>query len=389
MSYFRKTESGSFEFFVYMGKDAEGNSIKESKTFKRKKDGERWAREKEIEKETGILMEFANMTFEEYIDKWFEEHVEEHLSPVTYDSYYSKFERQILPVLGRFKLKDLQPGHIQTYLTKIRREGGSKNKQKYQYKLLSSALSYANEMNYIHQNPMNNVRKPGKYSQQKIKKKKKKVKAMSRDLLKEWFTFVEDHDPWVADYSFIALNTGMCLEEMLGSRWEDINFNEMTVKVEEARVYKRGEGTITKGPKSDSRFRKIPMAEELADRYRAIWKKQQDIKMDMGKEKYKDNNLILPKGNGESYSPGGVQGKIRKVRRKGGFPEWITSHTFRHTFASLYLSENPNIKELQEILGHHSYTITANTYSHFLPNDFKEAGRNISRAVGSIFGVQE
>lgn len=384
MAYFRKTTAGSFEFFVYMGND---NRI--SKTFKRKKDGERWARDKEMERDTGILMEFANMTFEQYIEKWFIEHVEEHLSPVTYDSYYGKFKKQILPVLGQIKLKDLQPGHIQSYLTKIRKNGGSKNKQKYQYKLLSSALTYANEMNYIHQNPMNNVRKPGKYSKQKIKKKKKKAKAMSRKLIKEWHEFTKKEDPWVADYSYIAINTGMCLEEMLGSRWEDVNFTEMTVKVEEARVYKRGEGTITKGPKSDSRYRKIPMSPKLANRYRAIWKKQQEFKMELGKEKYEDNNLIMCQKDGKVYSPGGAQRKIRKTRRKGGFPEWITSHIFRHTFASLFLAENPNIKQLQKILGHHSYTITADTYSHFLEKDFKKAGHDISKAVGSIFAEQD
>jgi integrase len=33
----------------------------------------------------------------------------------------------------------------------------------------------------------------------------------------------------------------------------------------------------------------------------------------------------------------GTGAKIQKCREKGGFPDWITSHVFRHTFASLFL----------------------------------------------------
>jgi len=388
MAYYRKTKSGSFEFFVYMGRDGNGRKIKESKTFERKKDGEKWARDKEIEKETGILMEFANLTFQQYIEKWLDEFVEPNLSPVTYDKYSMVFFRQILPILGKFKLKEIKAAHIQSYLTKIKRQGGSLDKQKYFYRVLSSALGYADEMNYIYQNPMHNVRKPGKYTKHKIKDKKEKAKAMSRDLLRDWFTFVEEQDPWVADYSFIAINTGMCLEEMLGSRWEDISFAEMLIKVEEAKVYIRGQGTITKGPKTEHRYRKIPMSEELADRYRSIWKKQQMHRKDLPEE-YQDNNLVLAKVDGTCYSPRRVQAKIKRCREKGGFPDWITSHMFRHTFASLFLAENKNIKALQKILGHSSYVITADTYSHFLEEDFVKAGQDISRAVGSIFSVQD
>lgn len=384
MSTYRKTKSGKFEFFVYMGRDSNGRKIKESKTFAKKKDGERWARDKEIEKETGILMEFANMTFQQFVEKWLEEFVEQNLSPVTYDLYANAFENQILPVLGRFKMKELQPSHLQTYLAKIAKDGGSQNKQKNHYKIMSSALSYADEMNYIHFNPIRNVRKPGKYSKQKINKKKKTVKAMSRDMIVEWFEYVSEKDPWLADYTYIAINTGMCLSEMLGSRWEDVSFNDMTVRVEEVRVPKKGKGSITKGPKSENRYRLIPVSEELADKYRSVWRKQQEYKRELG-DTYVDNNLVMAKPDGTCYNPDSVQHKIIRLRRRGKFPEWISSHTFRHTFASLYLAEKPNIKELQVILGHHSYKITSDTYSHFLPDDFKKAGQTISNAISYIF----
>ena len=87
----RKTKAGSWEIFVYMGRDSRGNQIRETKTFAKKKEAQRWARDKEIEKETGILMEFANMTFKQYILKWLDEFVDEIKvlmdSALTYNDY--------------------------------------------------------------------------------------------------------------------------------------------------------------------------------------------------------------------------------------------------------------------------------------------------------------
>ena len=385
MSTYRKTVSGKYEFFVYIGVDYEGNQIKESKTFEKKKDGDKWARDKELERETGVLMEFANMTFRQFIDKWFDDYVDPNLSPTSAERYVSVLYSQALPLLGKIKLKDLQPAHIQTYLTKIKKEGGSENKQKYHYTVLSSALTYANEMNYMYRNPISNVRKPGKYVKNKIEKKKEKAKAMDQEMLKKWFDYTRENDPWLDDYSFIAINTGMCIEEMLGSRWEDINFTKKTVQVEEAKVYVNGRGIVTKGPKSENRYRTIPMSDELAERYRAIWRKQQKIK-EVLIDGYTDNNLIIPKKDGNCYTPRSVQWKIEQARKKGNFPNWISSHTFRHTFASLFLSINKNIKALQKIMGHSSYVITSDVYSHFLEKDFEQAGKDISKVVSSIFG---
>lgn len=385
----RKTKAGNWEVFVYMGRDSQGKQIRESSTFDTKKEAQRWARDKELEKETGILMEFANMTFKQYIDKWFDEYVDEQLSPVTHDRYYNVFYHQVLKVLGKLKLKEIQPAHIQSYLTSIRKRGGSTKTQQYHYAIISSALTYADEMNYIYQNPMQNVRKPGGKTQRKVTKKKKKVKAINRDMLKKWLEFVQDYDQYLFDYCYIAINTGMCLEEMIGSRWKDLNFSKGIITVEQVAVYVTGKGTVFKEtPKAADRFRKIPISDSLANFYRGIWKRQQEMKMHLGDE-YKDHNLILCKDNGEHYAPRTVQNKIRKAREAGGFPDWITSHIFRHTFASLFLAENKNIKELQKLLGHSSYVITADTYSHFLKKDFERARNDISKAVGSVFSVQD
>ena len=48
---------------------------------------------------------------------------------------------------------------------------------------------------------------------------------------------------------------------------------------------------------------------------------------------------------------------------------WAAFHTFRHTFASIHLSEGTNLLQLSRALGHHSAAFTLTRYTHLLPGD--------------------
>jgi len=49
-------------------------------------------------------------------------------------------------------------------------------------------------------------------------------------------------------------------------------------------------------------------------------------------------------------------------------PAWL-NHTFRHTFASIHLSQGTNLLQLSRALGHHSAAFTLSRYTHLLPGD--------------------
>lgn len=84
------------------------------------------------------------------------------------------------------------------------------------------------------------------------------------------------------------------------------------------------------------------------------------------------NRFLFCTENGEPLSRWRVQGEIdrivKKIRKDGyEFPH-ITSHVFRHTFATRAIEEGMKPQILKAILGHSSLAMTMDLYSHVLPD---------------------
>lgn len=81
------------------------------------------------------------------------------------------------------------------------------------------------------------------------------------------------------------------------------------------------------------------------------------------------SNLIPDKGSffinrlGNQLSDQSVRLMIKKYKNLAGISKNITPHTFRHTFATLLLEEDVDIKYIQNILGHSSI-MTTQIYTH-------------------------
>ena len=81
------------------------------------------------------------------------------------------------------------------------------------------------------------------------------------------------------------------------------------------------------------------------------------------------------------------------LRRRGLKPivqevdaPWAGFHTFRHTFASIHLSQGTNLLQLSRALGHHSAAFTLSRYTHLLPGDEAPA-LDLSLATADLIAI--
>jgi integrase len=82
--------------------------------------------------------------------------------------------------------------------------------------------------------------------------------------------------------------------------------------------------------------------------------------------KYERNDLVFANGAGNPLDISCVRKRWKTILKASGLPS-MRLYDARHTQASLLLASGVHPKVVQERLGHHSITLTMDTYSHATP----------------------
>lgn len=135
-------------------------------------------------------------------------------------------------------------------------------------------------------------------------------------------------------------STGMRVSEVCSLKLGDINMKSGVIRI------------LGKGSKE--RIIQICNPETLSV-IKAYY--QQNKKLISFEKAFFINRLGMP------LSTQSVRLMVKSYAQKAGFTKHITPHTFRHTFATLLLEEDVDIKYIQNMLGHSSIAITQ-IYTH-------------------------
>ncbi|MCR5775499.1 MAG: tyrosine-type recombinase/integrase, partial [Lachnospiraceae bacterium] len=75
-----------------------------------------------------------------------------------------------------------------------------------------------------------------------------------------------------------------------------------------------------------------------------------------------------------------IEVMLSNMKADGSSFPYFTFHSTRHTFATRCAESGMDLQVLKTILGHSSLAMTADLYSHVLPDKKKEAMQNVSAA---------
>ena len=148
---------------------------------------------------------------------------------------------------------------------------------------------------------------------------------------------------------YIELATGLRRGELLGLKWQDIDWNNGIIKVR--RQVARVDGQIVEAPlKTKNSYRAVTISQQAIE----VLKQQ--------KAKTKDQ-YVFPSANGGPISPDSVNNMLKRVLERAGIPK-VRFHDLRHTFATIALQNGVDIKTVSGMLGHFSAGFTLDTYVH-------------------------
>lgn len=291
--------------------------------------------------------------FTDFMEEWLNT-TKSSIKSTTYDGYCINFNKHIKPYFNRLNitLDGLTPMHIQGYYNAMLEEGLSAGTIHKHHANIHKALDYALKMNIIPYNPADRVSLP--------KRKRFIGKFLNEEQLLQLLELFDGNE--IEACVFLTVNYGFRRSEVLGLKWNAIDFDNSTISVRHTAVSKKGGTLYDDTTKTASSMRTLPLTENVRDYLIRLKKHQQEMKLLMGGS-YIDNDYICKFDNGQPFRPDYVSHKFKVTLEKSSLPV-VRFHDLWHSSASFLISSVFNLKKIQGWLGHSDISTTGNIYSH-------------------------
>ena len=342
----------------------------------------------------GTYIAPTHKLLKDYLVEWIDGY-KYNLKTTTHESYVSFINHHIIPEIGGHTIPNLRPSHLRKlYAKKLvsgradGKEGGlSARSVKYIHTIILLALGHAVQDEIVSRNVAELVSPP--------RAEKPQIKYWSWDQAKRFLAETEKDRYYI--FYLIALSTGMARGEILGLRWQDINWDKYTISIRQTIVNTNSGPLVQASAKTETRERTLDVTKGLLDKLKEYRKRQAQETLALGtrateedkdaQSKEERKGLILTAKTGKLVMPRTIdrsfQCAINRINKKEeddkkknkeakSYLPLITIHCLRHTYATHLLEEGIHPKVVQERLGHSSIRITLDTYSHVVPRLQKE-----------------
>jgi integrase len=328
----------------------------------------------------GLPVAVERQTVSEFFKRWLAESVKTSVRPLTYEQYEQHIRLYIEPALGKIQLSKLSPQQVQRLINAKLSDGLSPRTVQITLFVLRRGLGQAVRWDLAARNVAELVDRP--------RAERKEIKPLSPEQVQELLKATTGER--LAAVFTVGLALGMRRGEVLGLRWDDIDFDARTISVKQA--VQRSGGELVDGkrqgsklnfvpPKTFRGIRTIPMPDCVAAALRGHRARQAEERLLAG-SKWQDVGLVFTTRKGTPIEPRRLDTEFKRILKNAELPETIRLHDSRHFAASLLLALGVHPRTVMEILGHSDINQTMNTYSHVVPLLMREAADKIDVAFG-------
>ncbi len=321
------------------------------KRFKKLQECRQWIADATYVDEHSSILQATDIIVDAWFDYWIDIK-KKTVRPNTVRNYTERYNRNIKKIIGKMLLSEVKPLHCQKIFSDMADED-YRTTTIYQTRIaLFNMLEFAKENDVIRYNPCKKSVKSdmGKPSQKK--------EALTVDIQKVFLEYANGQS-YENQYRFI-LQTGLRTGELVALKWEDIDFQNKTLKIRRSMEYRYSVGEWRIGePKSKSGYRTIPLTEEAIGILKR--QKEKNRKIKIIPMEWSEFVFLCRKGTPIKNST--YDAALFKICDKAQIPRF-SMHVLRHTFATRCIEGGMKPKTLQIILGHSNIGITMNLYVH-------------------------
>ena len=309
-------------------------------------------------RDPNIYDKYKNILFCDYMLEWLEKQKGK-VEQTTYIGYEQVIKGRLYKYFKakKIKLVDLKPKHIQDFFDLLFSEGLSGNTIKHYRANISKALKSAVITEIIDSNPATKL--------EPIKVKEYTADYYTQDELLNLMEIIETTP--IELPVIIAGVYGLRREEVIGIKWNAIDFNDKTLTIRHTVGRGKIDGVtqfiFKDRAKSDSGYRTLPLFDFIADLLRKYKNKYEENKKFYGNtycNDYKDYICLME--NGELMKPGYVTQTFSKILDNNHLRH-IRLHDLRHSCGTLLVRNGVPLKDIQIWLGHSNFQTTLR-YAH-------------------------
>lgn len=295
---------------------------------------------------------------------------------VTTAERYRDMLKRINAEIGPLKLQDIRPDHLKRLYAKLAEPGenrrtGSGLSQKTiieHHRVISSILSQAVKEQLVPASIAQRATPP--------KNPKKEMDAFEVEEVQAILEALESEPLKWQVMTQLLIATGARRGEIMGLRWKNVDWDNNRLYLCENRVYTPKSGAISTTLKTgENRYVSIsPSVLGLLKRWQA---EQAEFYKFLGTT---PSDYILTAEDGQPMHPDSPTDWLAKFAKRHNLPP-VHPHKFRHTQASLLISEGVDILTVSKQLGHAKVSTTLDIYSHVLAKSDEKASSTLDSLI--------
>lgn len=300
---------------------------------------------------------------------------------------------------GKLRISKIKYSDIKKfYYSLILEKGFKPNSMEIVHTLLHPTFTMVVRDGLLRLNPTEGVMAEIKKSHCWEKTKRHALTVAEQRAFTNYIANSEEYRGWFPLFT-VMLGTGCRIGEVLGLRWQDVDFKNRTISINHNLVYRvQEDGTCTNhvnSPKTKAGIRIIPMIDEVFDAFLEEYQYQKVIGFCTDEiDGY--SGFVFCTGDGKVYLPNAINRTIRsicadynkeeesKAKEENRDPVLLpkfSCHILRHTFCTRFCENETNLKVIQEIMGHADISTTMDVYAEATQEKKKESMTSLQSAL--------
>lgn len=322
----------------------------------------------------GLNVREEATTVKKLMEDWLELVAKPSVRPRTYEHYALLTHAHIIPVLGRYKVLELNVRTVQEFLNNKCKLGLSVETVRHIRSVFRNALNQAIRWDIVGKNVAALAIPP--------KKEEKPPYDFSEEQARDLRVAFAAHRHGTL-YNTL-LGVGLRLGEGLGLRWQDVFLDDergprIRIQLQLQQIEGKYRHTT---PKTDASRRTIHIPHGLANLLREHRRHQKEVMKPLAGDRWSDEwGLVFTNIYGGPLDEARVRQHFKKLLATHNLKQ-IRLHDLRHMCATLLLARGVHPKIVQEMLGHENFALTMNVYSHITLRDMKSAADALDEALG-------